>query len=367
MRRADELDLRKSLLQVTNHPPLPFRVQMHVDLIDQDDAGRLLQHRRNVTIVQGNIRHEARILHDSLGRDVGDQRDHHSLPRAQVRERLRLALDGQNDLLSITVVPEIVGIGHAPNNGVFDDFVPRPPAPGPVGGGHRLALKPDSQITQADAFFEAIVECLPTAGRAARLDTRGASGSRRKPRATRPVVGDYRTRNVPARTVSREVLIDDAQGLGDGHGLALDELRPVAGLHQVEANLLGKDVPPAVREHGIGRSDEPDPGRDRQRVQNRRLSGAVVAHQQGKARMQLQRVVGEALEVPYPDSIDSHIPLYFVKLPSAARPRGHAASRTSTTLVDYSRMFPERQSHDADRPPRLQGSGAPDCRRRVRY
>ena len=312
---------------------------MYVDFVYQDHSGRLLKNRRNLTVFQGNIRDETRVLHDGLGCNVGDQRNHHPLPGAEVRERLRLALDRQDDLLSVTVVPKIVGFGYATKDGLLHDFVTPPPAPGTIGGRNRFALKPDSEITQSDSLFEAVVERLPTARGTARLEPGRATGSRRKPGAPRSIVGDHGTRHALARAIPREVVLYNLQGSrglgvggsrpvesdlpapldmltgnlasrGDGHRLALDELPPVTYLPHVEANLVSQDVPPAVREHGIGWPDEPDPGRNRQRIENRRLSGAVVTHKEGEPGMQLQRVVRESLEVLYPKSIDFHVSPY---------------------------------------------------------
>ncbi len=225
------------------------------------------------------------------------------------------------------------------DDGMSHDLVCGPPAPGAIRGGDRLSPKPDSQIAQSDAFHEAVVECLPSAGGAPCPEPGRASGSRRKPCAPRAVVGNHRARRAAGRTVLGVVIVNDAQGSGcvgvggsrsvgsnrappldgftgdltgggDGHGFAFDELRAVAAALHCEANLVRKDVPSTGCEHGIGRPDEPDPGGDGQSVEHGRLSGAVVACEEGELWVQLQSVVGEELEVLYPESIDSHVPLH---------------------------------------------------------
>ena len=88
-------------------------------------------------------------------------------------------------------------------------------------------------------------------------------------------------------------LTGDLTGGGDGHGFAFDELRAIASALHFKANLVRKDIPSTGCERRIGRPDEPDPGRDGQSVEHGRLSGAIVAYQEGEPWVQLQRVVGE--------------------------------------------------------------------------
>ena len=158
----------------------------------------------------------------------------------------------------------------------------------------------------------------PSGGRSGAPSTSSGPRSRRKPRAPGTVVGNDGTGRVVARPVPRKVILDDPQGFGrldvgrsrsvqanlpapfefvtrdlarggDGHRFAFHESRAVSLMPAAETDLVAQDVPSTVRQHGIGRLDEPDAGGDRERVENSRLSGTVVTHEQSEPRVQVQR------------------------------------------------------------------------------
>ena len=198
-----------------------------------------------------------------------------------------------------------------------------------------LGYKNNMEVGEADPLVEAIVQGFPTACWTVPPGTLFATTSRRKPCTPCTVVGDHRAQYALASLHAREVPFDDFKGFSCfrvsrscaifpnlsapaggmagkfasnlyGHRFALQELCAVAFLLRQEANLARKDISSASSQRRIWRLDEPDTRRNRQCIQYLRLSGAVVADQQGKAWIQLQFRLVEALEIPNLDTINSH-------------------------------------------------------------
>ena len=88
----DELQLRESTRQRGNHVALPFRVQVQVDLVDEHDAGQLIEgHARG-----GNV--------DQVPDEVAGPADEGLVPVRESRERRRATLEIEQVLLLLLVV-----------------------------------------------------------------------------------------------------------------------------------------------------------------------------------------------------------------------------------------------------------------------
>ena len=108
------------------------------------------------------------VLSHGFDGDIRHECQHHTLPRAQIAERLGSPVYGQYDLSAVAVEPHPVGIGNASQNGPTDDLETWAILTVAVHSSDRLALEPVAQIGNANAFVQAVVECRPPSGSIAR-------------------------------------------------------------------------------------------------------------------------------------------------------------------------------------------------------
>ena len=114
MRGGDELDFWERSPQILNDSPLPFGVEMQVQFVDENHAGRFLK----------RLVAEMRIEDGGLLRHVSDHGQHAALPVAEVVERLGTLLGHFHDDFAEAGVKIQVGRAlDATNDGLANHLV----------------------------------------------------------------------------------------------------------------------------------------------------------------------------------------------------------------------------------------------------
>ena len=86
---------------------------MHVELVNQDDAGRVGKHTRQRRVFGPEFvrRQQVRILGYGSDGQVRGQREHHLLARTKVGAGLGLPADRQDDFMTGRVKPDRIRLG----------------------------------------------------------------------------------------------------------------------------------------------------------------------------------------------------------------------------------------------------------------
>ena len=105
----------------------------------------------------------------------------------------------------------------------------------------------------------------------------------------------------------------DSPGGPHNHGTVFAKLHPVAHLGRFQPDLVWENDATAIGKCRIRRLHQPHPQANGQPVQHARLARSVIADQQCKALIELERLLRELLEVLNLQPVNSHVRLQLGK------------------------------------------------------